>query len=133
MPPVKKSSYDDFLRRHYPHQVKGSKLDDFLSACLYKLPCVLFFILYACKSENTRALIIFQLIDYSKDTLSPPTRLSSVIARCARHSLSLPVWSSVIYSRFAYARDSPLEVRSRSLLARTTAFLTSVFAYTRLR
>jgi len=35
----KKSMHDDFLRRHYPHQVKGSKLDDFLSACRYKLPC----------------------------------------------------------------------------------------------
>jgi len=31
MPPVKILEYD-FLRRHYPHQVKGSKFDDFLSA-----------------------------------------------------------------------------------------------------
>ena len=32
VPPVKTLSYD-FLRRHYPHQVIGSKLDNFLSAC----------------------------------------------------------------------------------------------------
>ena len=31
------SNYD-FLRRHYPYQVKGSKFDYFLSACQYKLP-----------------------------------------------------------------------------------------------
>ena len=31
----------DFLRRHYPHQVKGSKFDYILSACLHKLPCFL--------------------------------------------------------------------------------------------
>ena len=35
-----KNSTNDFLRRHYPHQVKGSKFVYFLSACLYKLPCV---------------------------------------------------------------------------------------------
>ena len=29
-----------FLRRHYPHQVKGSKSDDFLSARKHKLPCI---------------------------------------------------------------------------------------------
>lgn len=28
----KESNYDS-LRRHYPHQVPGSKFDDFLSAC----------------------------------------------------------------------------------------------------
>ena len=33
----KKSSYD-FLRRHYPHQVKG-RSGRFLSACRCKLPC----------------------------------------------------------------------------------------------
>ena len=36
----KKSLYD-FLRRHYPHQVKGSKFDYFLSACL-QAPLFLF-------------------------------------------------------------------------------------------
>ena len=40
MPPVK-NPYD-FLRRHYPHQVIGSKLTYFLSACIYKLPCISF-------------------------------------------------------------------------------------------
>lgn len=38
----KKFAVYDFLRRHYPHQVKGSKFDYFLSACIYKLPCFLF-------------------------------------------------------------------------------------------
>ena len=37
MPPVKNLSYD-FLRRHYPHQVKGSKFDYFLSACYTSSP-----------------------------------------------------------------------------------------------
>ena len=37
-----KKSWYDFLRRHYPHQVIGSKLDDFLSARKYKLPCFWF-------------------------------------------------------------------------------------------
>ena len=36
----------DFLRRHYPHQVKGSKFDDFLSACYYKLPCSVLIIVH---------------------------------------------------------------------------------------
>ena len=36
-----KANYD-FLRRHYPNQVKGSKFDYFLSACSYKLPCIYF-------------------------------------------------------------------------------------------
>ena len=40
MPPVKNPC--DFLRRHYPHQVIGSKLGYFLSACIYKLPCIYF-------------------------------------------------------------------------------------------
>ena len=34
----KKSLDDDFLRRHYPHQVKGSKLGYFLSACFTSSP-----------------------------------------------------------------------------------------------
>ena len=38
----KKSMNHDFLRRHYPHQVKGSKFDYFLSACKHKLPCFYF-------------------------------------------------------------------------------------------
>ena len=40
MPPVKNPC--DFLRRHYPHQVIGSKFGYFLSACVYKLPCIYF-------------------------------------------------------------------------------------------
>ena len=38
----KKSLHDDFLRRHYPHQVIGSKFGYFLSACQHKLPCIYF-------------------------------------------------------------------------------------------
>ena len=34
----KKSYNNDFLRRHYPHQVKGSKVDSFLSACITSSP-----------------------------------------------------------------------------------------------
>jgi len=37
-----KNSSNDFLRRHYPHQVKGSKFAYFLSACQHKLPCIYF-------------------------------------------------------------------------------------------
>ena len=37
-----KNSSNDFLRRHYPHQVKGSKFTYFLSACQHKLPCIYF-------------------------------------------------------------------------------------------
>ena len=44
MPPVKNLSYD-FLRRHYPHQVIGSKFVYFLSACKHKLPCNCYFII----------------------------------------------------------------------------------------
>ena len=40
MPPVKNPC--DFLRRHYPHQVIGSKFGYFLSACINKLPCIYF-------------------------------------------------------------------------------------------
>jgi len=36
---LRKKSQDDFLRRHYPHQVKGSKLTYFLSAREHELPC----------------------------------------------------------------------------------------------
>ena len=36
----KKSLCNDFLRRHYPHQVIGSKFGYFLSACKHKLPCI---------------------------------------------------------------------------------------------
>ena len=35
----------DFLRRHYPHQVIGSKFVYFLSACKHKLPCNCYFII----------------------------------------------------------------------------------------
>ena len=34
----KKSLCHDFLRRHYPHQVKGSKFGYFLSACFTSSP-----------------------------------------------------------------------------------------------
>ena len=34
----KKSLRHDFLRRHYPHQVKGSKFGHFLSACITSSP-----------------------------------------------------------------------------------------------
>ena len=37
----KKNRNVDFLRWHYPYQVKGSKFDDFLSACL-QAPLFLF-------------------------------------------------------------------------------------------
>ena len=36
--PCKKSVCNDFLRRHYPHQVKGSKFGYFLSACFTSSP-----------------------------------------------------------------------------------------------
>ena len=39
----KKSSYNDFLRRHYPHQVKGSKFEHFLSACYIQAPLFLLY------------------------------------------------------------------------------------------
>ena len=42
----KKSLSHDFLRRHYPHQVKGSKFGYFLSACIYKLPCIYLYFYY---------------------------------------------------------------------------------------
>ena len=34
----KNHACDDFLRRHYPHQVKGSKFGYFLSACSTSSP-----------------------------------------------------------------------------------------------
>lgn len=44
MSPVKihKQCYD-FLRRHYPHQVKGSKFENFLSACYIQAPLFLLY------------------------------------------------------------------------------------------
>ena len=62
--PVKihKQRYD-FLRRHYPHQVQklpkdsfqGSKFENFLSACVYKLPCIcLSGVFYTHRGENAR-------------------------------------------------------------------------------
>ena len=53
MPPVKNPC--DFLRRHYPHQVIGSKFGYFLSACTYKLPCIysaLYFTLVSVKMQE---------------------------------------------------------------------------------
>ena len=44
VPPVKKSLCNDFLRRHYPHQVKGSKFGYFLSACNTSSPVFISFI-----------------------------------------------------------------------------------------
>ena len=52
MPPAKNRFYD-FLRRHYPHQVIGSKFVYFLSACTYKLPCIYFLSFYIHSPENT--------------------------------------------------------------------------------
>ena len=53
MPPVKNPCYD-FLRRHYPHQVIGSKPDCFLSACEYKLPCIYLRVLYIFPGNYSR-------------------------------------------------------------------------------
>ncbi len=39
---LQKITHDDFLRRHYPHQVKGSKLKLLPLSPLHELPCVLF-------------------------------------------------------------------------------------------
>ena len=41
----KKSLYHDFLRRHYPHQVKGSKFGYFLSACFTSSPVFIYIML----------------------------------------------------------------------------------------
>ena len=60
----KKSLSHDLLRRHYPHQVKGSKFGYFLSACIYKLPCIylsfyytLVFIKYKGLLENIKNVV----------------------------------------------------------------------------
>lgn len=64
MPPVK-NRYCDFLRRHYPHQVEGSKFDYFLSACLYKLPCFYYNdIIYLCGVSYKH---------FMKKCMKPPT------------------------------------------------------------
>ena len=52
MPPVKTHVYD-FLRRHYPHQVIGSKFGYFLSACYTSSPVFIFLVLYTQFYENT--------------------------------------------------------------------------------
>ena len=69
--PVKihKQRYD-FLRRHYPHQVQklskdslqGSKFENFLSACVYKLPCIcLSGVFYTHRGENARVFFFRRL------------------------------------------------------------------------
>ena len=59
MPPVKNPC--DFLRRHYPHQVIGSKFGYFLSARVYKLPCIYF--VYDCTPFAGGIQVVF-LIDF---------------------------------------------------------------------
>ena len=54
MPPVKNRPYD-FLRRHYPHQVIGSKFVYFLSACKHKLPCSVW-VYYSAVIGNLQAI-----------------------------------------------------------------------------
>ena len=49
----------DFLRRHYPYQVKGSKLDYFFSACLTSSPV---FILQKNKGNTLRMLPVKNLL-----------------------------------------------------------------------
>ena len=41
-----KIKHHDFLRRHYPHQVKGSKFDYFLSACFTSSPVFVCWVYY---------------------------------------------------------------------------------------
>ena len=55
MPPVKNPC--DFLRRHYPHQVIGSKFGYFLSACINKLPCIYFS--YDCTPFSVEIQVVF--------------------------------------------------------------------------
>ena len=55
----KKSMCHDFLRRHYPHQVKGSKFGYFLSACSTSSPvCISVFIISRfsrkCNRQSTK-------------------------------------------------------------------------------
>ena len=66
----KKSFSYDFLRRHYPHQVQrlskdslqGSKFENFLSACVYKLPCIcLSGVFYTHRGENARVFFFRRL------------------------------------------------------------------------
>ena len=56
MPPVKILVYD-FLRRHYPYQVIGSKFDYFLSACKHKLPCICSQIIIHPLGENVKRFL----------------------------------------------------------------------------
>ena len=57
---LQKIIHSDFLRRHYPHQVKGSKFGHFLSACFTSSPvfdcdCILHPLRTNCKRGQRRA------------------------------------------------------------------------------
>ena len=57
---LQKIIHSDFLRRHYPHQVKGSKFGYFLSACFTSSPvfdcdCLLHPLRTNCKRGQRRA------------------------------------------------------------------------------
>ena len=57
---LQKIIHSDFLRRHYPHQVKGSKFRYFLSACFTSSPvfdcdCILHPLRTNCKRGQRRA------------------------------------------------------------------------------
>ena len=57
---LQKIIHSDFLRRHYPHQVKGSKFGYFLSACFTSSPvfdcdCILHPLRTNCKRGQRRA------------------------------------------------------------------------------
>jgi len=53
----KKSLCHDFLRRHYPHQVKGSKFDYFLSACFTSSPVFVYWLYYTSATNFVQLVI----------------------------------------------------------------------------
>ena len=69
------TSYNDYLRRHDPHQVVGSKYTNFLSACPHRLPCHCFaYTLYTHFPKNA-SIISENDISPDKQTLNRAFRI----------------------------------------------------------
>jgi len=71
VPPVKSSAYH-FLRRHYPHPVKGSKFTYFLSARLTSSPVFVYIMIVLLFSAKRKSSIIIYNIDRKYFSISAP-------------------------------------------------------------
>ena len=89
MPPVKNPSWNDFLRRHYPHQVKGSKFGYFLSACSTSSP------VFVCYTHYIQPKTIMQA--FSQNYCMCETQSFGYIIFPYEKTLRIDLWSQATY------------------------------------